>query len=115
MRISKKQLAALDCVLDARVYRALSEEIRLELFKHVLLYGPADVGTIAAAFPVDRSVISRHLQLMEECELLESAKQGRSRLYRVNLLCFVEIFERGAAIFRELQSAQSGLGATARR
>lgn len=107
MRISKKQLAALDCVLDVRVYRALSEEIRLELFKHVLLHGPADVGTIAGAFPVDRSVISRHLQQMEECELLTSEKQGRNRLYQVHLACFVEIFEQGAAIFRELQGVQA--------
>ncbi len=67
------------------------------------------MGSLAAAFPVDRSVISRHLQLMEECELLESEKQGRSRLYRVNLACFVEIFEQGAEIFRELQSAQRTL------
>lgn len=104
---SRQLLQALDCVLDPRIFRVLSEEIRIDLFKYLLIHGPSDVGTIASAFPIDRSVVSRHLSMMEECELLGSEKLGRSRIYQVDLACFIETFEQGAIVLKQL-AALSG-------
>ncbi|MCR9141004.1 MAG: helix-turn-helix domain-containing protein [bacterium] len=107
-KASRQLLQALDCVLDPAVFRVLSEEVRIDLFKFLLLKGPADVGTIASAFPVDRSVVSRHLSMMEDVELLRSEKLGRSRIYSVDLACFIETFEEGAKVLRELGKITAG-------
>ncbi len=104
---SRQLLKELDCVLDPQIFRVLSEEIRIDLFKYLLVHGSQDVGTIASAFPVDRSVISRHLSLMEDARILSSEKLGRSRIYSVDLPCFIESFEEGARVLRQLAGYRS--------
>ncbi|MEQ9366869.1 MAG: metalloregulator ArsR/SmtB family transcription factor [Leptospirales bacterium] len=105
---SRQLLKALDCVLDPGVFRVLSEEVRIDLFKYLLMHGPSDVGTIASAFPIDRSVVSRHLSMMEDATLLRSQKLGRSRIYSVDLECFIETFEEGAKVLRQLSKVTAG-------
>ena len=101
---TRKELAhALNCIFDANLYRVLSEPIRVDLIKHLITNGEGDIGTIAEAFPVDRSVISRHLQKLEEHELLISRREGRHRYYRVDLDCFIESFEESARLLKQLR------------
>jgi DNA-binding transcriptional ArsR family regulator len=70
--------------LDSKFFKCLSDPVRQELLKYLLLNGRVDVGTIAKNLPQDRSVISRHLQLMRDAGVLISEKEGRFVYYSIN-------------------------------
>lgn len=41
-------------------------------------------GELAAAFPVSRPAVSRHLRVLRDAGLLTERREGRQRLYRAN-------------------------------
>ena len=41
-------------------------------------------GTIAANFDTARPTVSKHLQILTECELLNKAQNGREIFYQLN-------------------------------
>lgn len=92
-------------VLNSAFLRALTEPARLELLRVLLLHGPADVATIASHLPQDRSVISRHLKLLEQAGIVESQQDGRHRIYGVNGASFVETLEAILGKTKSLASA----------
>jgi DNA-binding transcriptional ArsR family regulator len=57
-------------------------------------------GTIAANFDTARPTVSKHLQILTECELLEQEKNGREIYYHLNpqkikeLADFIESFRK---------------------
>ena len=83
-RDKNKLVEGLTKNLDSRFFKSLSDPVRQELLKYLLLYGRVDVGTIAQHLPQDRSVISRHLQLMRDAGVLISEKEGRFVFYSIN-------------------------------
>jgi len=110
-------------ILDTPFLRALSESARLEVLKVMLVHGGGDVGSIAQHLPQDRSVVSRHLQVLEDAGIVSSTWQGRHRRYELNGSGFVDGFEDIAARVRDLArlccpsaaAAKPASGATARR
>jgi DNA-binding transcriptional ArsR family regulator len=90
-RAAAQEVAAL---LDTPFLRALAEPARLEVLKVLLIQGSGDVASIAAKLPQDRSVISRHLQTLEEAGVVKSSKQGRHRHYALDGMSFIQRFER---------------------
>jgi len=70
-------------VLDSKFFKTLSEPVRVQIFR-------ADIGSIAENMPQDRSVISRHLNLMQEAGILISEKESRHVFYGVNGQPFLE-------------------------
>jgi DNA-binding transcriptional ArsR family regulator len=60
----------------------LGDPIRRVLFAR-LLRRPSNVTVLAKGVPVTRSAVSRHLQLMKGCGLVEAERQGRDQVYRV--------------------------------
>ena len=76
--------------LDSKFFKTLSEPIRVQILKFLMLNGRADIGTIAEHMPQDRSVISRHLNLMQEAEILISSKEDRHVYYQINGKPFLE-------------------------
>ncbi|MEQ9231504.1 MAG: metalloregulator ArsR/SmtB family transcription factor [Cyclobacteriaceae bacterium] len=42
-------------------------------------------GAIAAEFDVARPTISKHMQILNECELVESNQQGREIFYEIKI------------------------------
>jgi DNA-binding transcriptional ArsR family regulator len=80
-------------VLNSDFLRALTEPARLELLRVLLLHGPADVATIASHLPQDRSVISRHLKVLEQARIVESQQDGRHRIYGINGASFIDTLE----------------------
>lgn len=84
-KIPKNEAAeALVKALDSRFFKALSEPVRIQILKYLILNGRSDIGAIAKALPQDRSVISRHLQLMYEVGILTCEKETRHMFYEVN-------------------------------
>ncbi len=88
-------------VLDTGFFNALCEPVRVQLVRALVLHGEADIQTIAAGFTQDRSVISRHLQVLEKAGIVFSTKVGRRQIFQLN---GPEIVERMEAMLRLMKA-----------
>lgn len=70
--------------IDSDFVKALAEPVRIEIFKWLIVNGESDVKSLAEKMPQDRSVISRHMAMMEKAGLLTGRKKGRHKLYSVD-------------------------------
>lgn len=70
--------------MDVDFFKALSEPVRLEILRFLLVHGRADISTVAEAIDRDRSVLSRHLHLMTEAGLLKTEKIARNTYFELN-------------------------------
>lgn len=100
----KAKAAAIEMaeLFDTPFLRALSEPSRLEVLKVLLVQGPSDVASVAAELPQDRSVISRHLQFLEQAGIVRSTWEGRHRIYAMDGATFIGRFEHLATRLRTL-------------
>jgi len=71
-------------VLDTRFLKALTDPTRVNIVKKLILLGACDVGTIASGLSQDRSVISRHLNTLEQARITKSRKMGRRVFYDID-------------------------------
>ena len=75
--------------IDSKLFKTLSEPVRVQILKYLILNGRADIGTIADHMPQDRSVVSRHLNLMQEAGILRSRKETRHVYYEIDGGAFI--------------------------
>jgi DNA-binding transcriptional ArsR family regulator len=64
-------------------FQALADPTRravLDLLRH----GSQPAGQIAAAFPISRPAISKHLRQLRKARLVVESRSGRHRLYQLN-------------------------------
>ena len=103
MSITRKT-AAHRCaaVLDEAFFKAFAEPARIAVFREVVLLGRADIGAIAERLPQDRSVVSRHLQVLADAGAVTSTKDGRRVLYQVDANEIARRLERMLEITRQL-------------
>jgi DNA-binding transcriptional ArsR family regulator len=96
--------AALACIdiINTDFFRALCEPARVQIFSQLVRLGRSDIGTIAEALPQDRSVIARHLQLMERAGLVQSETEGRHTFYDINGQAVARRVESIANLIRSL-------------
>jgi len=87
-------------VLNDPLFKALQEPARLAVIRQLLLLGKADISQIAEGLPQERSVISRHLQVLLDTGILRVERAGRHRIYEINGLEIIHKFE---AILKELK------------
>lgn len=64
------------------VFRALGDETRWSILT-ALAHTETTASTIARVLPISRQAIARHLAVLEEVGLVESARVGRETRYRV--------------------------------
>ncbi|HYE61522.1 MAG TPA: metalloregulator ArsR/SmtB family transcription factor [Phycisphaerales bacterium] len=89
----------IDGLLDASVFKALSDPTRLKLLAALAKCArPCSVSEVAECAKVDLSVVSRHLSALEDAGLLASEKQGRVVKYHVR-------YTEAAGLFRALSDA----------
>lgn len=65
-------------------FHALGDSTRLAVLK-LLRDQPRSVGQIAAAFPISRPAISKHLRQLHEARLVVPTRSGRHRFYRLSV------------------------------
>lgn len=70
--------------IDNDFVKALAEPARVEILRVLLVLGESNVKALSERLPQDRSVISRHLSLMEKSGFLKARKEGRDRLYAID-------------------------------
>jgi len=86
-------------MFDDPLFKALQEPARVAVLRRLMLLGQADVNQIAEGLPQERSVVSRHLQLLLEAGLLRAQRAGRHRLYEVDGPAILAKFE---ALWRQM-------------
>ncbi len=64
-------------------FRALSDPTRRAILER-LSRGPASVSEIAEPLPMSLPAVHQHLQVLEECGLMEWEKKGRVRWCRLD-------------------------------
>jgi DNA-binding transcriptional ArsR family regulator len=64
----------------AMQFAALADETRCALID-MLRERPRAVHELAAAFPISRPAISRHLRLLREADLIAEERSGRENVY----------------------------------
>jgi DNA-binding transcriptional ArsR family regulator len=64
-------------------FHALADATRLAVLE-LLRRGPQPAGQIAAAFPISRPAISKHLRQLRKARLVVESRSGRHRVYRLN-------------------------------
>lgn len=90
---TSSSLAALEKTLDTNFFKVLSEPARIELIKHLLKLQSADIATLAGKMSQDRSVVSRHLKVMLQADLVNCTKSGKHCTYTLNGDGFIEKLE----------------------
>ena len=69
--------------LPEATFHALADPTRLAVLD-LLRRGPQPAGRIAAAFPISRPAISKHLRQLRKARLVVETRSGRHRVYRLN-------------------------------
>lgn len=94
-------MQTLNETLDSNFFKALSEPARVEMMLVMADLGEADVTSISKQMQQDGSVISRHLKILAEANVVHCQKSGRHKLYRLN----------GPSIIEKLDALSSSLKA----
>jgi DNA-binding transcriptional ArsR family regulator len=70
-------------IKDEATFQALADPTRRAVLD-LLRRGSQPAGAIAAAFPVSRPAISKHLKLLRRAHLVQEHREGRHRVYQLN-------------------------------
>lgn len=65
------------------VFQAIADPTRRAILTLVATQS-LTAGAIAANFDTARPTVSKHLQILTECELLQQQQQGREMIYHLN-------------------------------
>ena len=72
------------------VFRALSDPTRREIIR-LLRSGDKSAGEIAQAFPLARSTLSGHFNVLKQAGLIVAEREGTTIIYSLNVSAFEEI------------------------
>jgi len=67
------------------LFAALAEPNRRLLLEHLSTHGVATATRLAAELPVTRQAVAQHLAVLENVDLVSSARAGRERRYTVHV------------------------------
>jgi len=70
--------------LDTEFFTALCEPVRVALIRTLIVKGRSDIQTLAEDFSQDRSVISRHLKVLQRARIVTAEKIGRHQYFQLD-------------------------------
>jgi DNA-binding transcriptional ArsR family regulator len=86
------------------VWKALADPSRRRILD-LLRDGPRTTNAIAAAFPVTRFAIMKHLRILEASGLVLVERRGRERWNHLNAVPLRRIYERWISGYADLWAA----------
>jgi len=92
--------------IDFDFYKALFDPVRSEIIVFLASHGKKNISEIAENFPQDRSVISRHLELLSRYGIVSKTKTNRYIIYEVNGTFIVDKFEETTQNLKRLIQIQ---------
>jgi len=72
------------------VFQAIADPTRRQVLQ-LLAEKELPISKITARFPVSRTAIVKHLQILTEAELVHGQKVGREKIYRLQTESFTEL------------------------
>ncbi|HCC00105.1 MAG TPA: transcriptional regulator [Ruminococcaceae bacterium] len=90
---------------DFDFYKTLFDPVRVEILVYLASHGKQSIKEIAENFSQDRSVISRHLDLLYRYKMVHKTKESRHIYYEVDKALIVEKFEGTTKKLKELIAA----------
>jgi DNA-binding transcriptional ArsR family regulator len=88
--------------IDFEFYKTLFDPVRCEILIYLVGYGKKNIKDIAENFSQDRSVISRHLDLMYRFKIVLKTRENRNIYYEANKIFVVEKFEQTTEHLKKL-------------
>lgn len=64
------------------VFQAIADPVRRDIIQ-LLSEDELTVNSVAGKFDISRPAISKHLKILEECEIISIKQQGRERLCKI--------------------------------
>lgn len=101
-RTREKAARELAEIFDSKLFKALCEPVRIEIVKFLTAEGRCDVQTVAAQFPQDPSVVSRHLAVLHQAGVVRRQKVGRHAFFEVDGHEMVARMEKILGRFRNI-------------
>jgi uncharacterized protein YndB with AHSA1/START domain/DNA-binding transcriptional ArsR family regulator len=89
---------------DEAVWFALSDQTRRKILD-VLKAGPRTTGAICSQFPVSRTAVMKHLDVLGDARLITFRRAGRERWNYINAAPLRRIYERWLTPFQQLWAA----------
>lgn len=68
----------------ALLFAALGDPTRLGLLQRLSDGGPASISVLAERFSMTRQGVTKHLNVLEGAGVIEGARQGRERVWKMN-------------------------------
>lgn len=88
--------------IDFDFYKTLFDPVRSDILIYLVCHGKKNIKEISENFSQDRSVISRHLDLMHRYGIVLKTKQDRHIYYEASGSFIVEQFEKTTKNLKEL-------------
>ena len=83
------------------VFRALADSSRRALLDRLYARGGQTLGELAAALPMSRQAVAKHLAILEEANLISICWRGREKLHFLNPVPIGDIVRRWVGKFED--------------
>lgn len=80
--------------IDFDFFKTLLDPVRTEILVYLVSNGGKNIKEISENFSQDRSVISRHLDLMYRYGIVDKTKENRSIRYEANSMFVIDKFDQ---------------------
>lgn len=90
--------------IDFEFFKTLLDPVRTELLVYLVSNGTKNIKEIAENFSQDRSVISRHLDLMHRYGIVDKTKENRNIYYEANSMFVIDKFDQTTNNIKNLLS-----------
>jgi DNA-binding transcriptional ArsR family regulator len=98
MAANQNCCSSLEQWMPPKLFKALSDPNRIAILARLAENGgEMTVSEVARHFPIDLSVVSRHLGLLRDVGIMSSERRGKEIFYRVRFNDLVEILRKLAA------------------
>src|SRR3989304_5440953 len=98
MTLSTETNAERDLRRLRTLYRALGDETRLRGTSRLAEFGPMPVNELSARVVLSQPLISWHLRILRLAGVVETRRQGRARICRLQTAAFEEFHQMEARL-----------------
>jgi len=86
---------------EDKVFKALADVSRRQLLDRLRRNNGQTLGELCQAHDMSRQAVTKHLNLLEEANLVVTAKKGREKLHYLNPVPINEIYMRWIGKFEQ--------------
>ena len=86
---------------DDKVFKALADPSRRQLLDRLRRKNGQTLGELCEDHDMSRQAVTKHLNLLEEANLVATAKRGREKLHYLNPVPINEIYMRWIGKFEQ--------------